>query len=312
MLSPGLLSTNGTNVPCYHPLKAWKAPSGVHFRPTPDSVSIQLPCGNCIGCRLERSRQWAVRLVHENRFHDESSFITLTYDEDHLPKDGSLNVKHWQDFMKRLRFSLKEKKLRFFHCGEYGEKKGRPHYHAIVFGECFRRDSYDLEHSDRGDLTWRSKLLDSLWPFGLNRVGDVTFESCAYVARYVTKKVNGRRAKDHYERIDEVTGEIFQLKPEYCTMSRRPGIGAQHFERYIRSIYPSDTVVARGVSSKPPKFYDKLLEKTDPALYAEIKEVRECALATSSKADRSERRLADREIVKLAQISSLKRRYEVG
>lgn len=298
-------------MPCYHPIPAWRNANGVYFRDTPNTTPFKVPCGRCIGCRLERSRQWALRLVHENRFHEESAFITLTYDEDHLPLDGSLNVKHFQDFMKRLRRRLGSTKLRYFHAGEYGEKLGRPHYHAIIFG-CGFSDRFEEEVSDRGDRTWRSGLLSEVWPFGLNRVGSVTFESCAYVARYITKKVNGQRAELHYERCDPFSGEVFSLSPEYCTMSRRPGIGFGHFERYQKEIYSSDTVVCRGHESRPPKFYDKLLEKFAPDKYALIKEERECALELSSSKDRTPDRLAVREAVKVAQIGHLSRRYEIG
>lgn len=299
-------------MPCYHPIAAWRTRHGVFFRDTIDSQPIKLPCGRCIGCRLERSRQWAVRLVHEKRFHEESAFITLTYDEDHLPPGGSLDVKHFQDFMKRLRFRLGYTKLRFFHAGEYGETRGRPHYHAIIFGHSFLEDAVEPEISDRGDRTWSSPLLSETWPFGINRVGEVTFESCAYVARYVTKKVTGQKARAHYERVDERTGEIFQLKPEYCTMSRRPGIGSLHVEQLYREIYPADEVVSRGHLAKPPKFYDRYLEKIDPALYLKVKEQRECALTLSPIEERSPERLAVRETVKLAQVGHLSRRYEIG
>lgn len=299
-------------MPCYHPISAWRNAKGVSFIPNMDGHPIRLPCGRCIGCRLERSRQWAVRLVHENRFHDESAFITLTYDENHLPRDGSLDIKHFQDFMKRLRKFLHPRKVRFFHAGEYGEKFGRPHYHAIIFGASFREGGTLVEVSDRGDTTWSSPDLGRLWPFGINRVGEVSFESCAYVARYVTKKVNGDRAKSHYERVDPVTGECFRVAPEYATMSRRPGIGATHFGRYAREIYPCDEVISRGFPSKPPKFYDRLLEKSDPSLYALVKDNRECALSLSPVSERSPRRIAVRETCKLAQIGHLSRRYEIG
>lgn len=300
-------------MPCYHPLKAHKSPKGVSFKTTPDSFPIQLPCGRCIGCRLERSRQWAVRLVHENRQHDKSSFITLTYNEKHLPKDLSLNIKHFQDFMKRLRKDYGKQKLRFFHAGEYGEKRHRPHYHAIIFGADFTERLYEKQTNERGDTTWASPQLDRLWPFGMNRVGSVTFESCAYVARYVTKKVSGELADDHYTRICETTGEIYKLKPEYATMSRRPGIGKQHFDLYNKSIYPLDEVIMRGFPSKPPKYYDRLLEKSNLALYEQLKEQRECALELSpNKQERSADRLSVRETVKKAQIGSLKRTYENG
>lgn len=301
-------------MPCYHPIRAWRSPRGVAFKPTPDSKDIQLPCGRCIGCRLERSRQWALRLEHEKKFHDQSSFITLTYDEHHVPRDGSLNVKHFQDFMKRLRkwkHSVDGGKIRFFHAGEYGEKKGRPHYHAILFGHSFEEEAYDSETNDRGDKTWSSRELDRLWTDGMSRIGAVTFESAAYVARYVTKKISGRAAEGHYQRICETTGEIFSLKPEYATMSRRPGIGALHFEKYHQDIYPHDQCVVRGHPTKPPRFYDKQLEKINPVAYQDLKDQREHALALAPKQDRTDARLHVRETVKLAQIGQLKRKYEI-
>lgn len=302
-------------MPCYHPIDAWRSAKGVTFVDTIDSTKIKLPCGRCIGCRLERSRQWAMRLVHENRFHDRSSFITLTYAPEHMPPGGSLRLEDFQDFMKRLRkWKGEPKAIRFFHAGEYGEKLGRPHYHAIIFGEDFRENPVPLSfvRSDRGDWTWQSQDLQRLWPFGINQVGDVTFESCAYVARYITKKISGAAAPAHYERVCSKTGEIFSVKPEYATMSRRPGIGALHFDKYVREIYPADEIVVRGARSKPPKFYDRLLEKSDPMAYAVLKDQRECALMLSPIKDRTPTRLAVREAVKLAQIGHLSRRYEIG
>jgi len=299
-------------MPCYHPISAYRTSSGVYFHDVINSSPIKLPCGRCIGCRLERSRQWAVRLVHEKRFHEESAFITLTYDDEHLPEGGSLNVKHFQDFMKRLRDRLGYAKLRFFHAGEYGEKFGRPHYHAIIFGHSFMDDAREIKTTDRGDRTWVSPLLLSTWPHGINRVGEATFESAAYVARYITKKVTGSRAASHYERTDPRTGEIFSLKPEYCTMSRRPGIGALHVTELAHEIYPRDEIISRGHPSKPPRFYDKYLEKLDPEAYALLKENRECALALSPIEERSPHRLSVKETVKLAKIGQLKRNYEIA
>lgn len=276
-----------------------------------DSTPFKVPCGRCIGCRLERSRQWATRLIHENRFHDESAFITLTYDEQHIPENGSLNKKHFQDFMKRLRRRSGYAKVRFFHAGEYGERFGRPHYHAIIFGRSFLERPQDIETTDRGDVTWTSPDLSELWPAGLNRVGAVTFESCAYVARYVVKKVFGNRASSHYERFSTTTGEVYGIEPEYCTMSRRPGIGAFHFDKYAREIYPGDHIVVRGSKCKPPKYYDKLLEKLDLKAYEILKDQREQALSLKTE-DRTSERLHVRETIKLAQMGQLKRRYEIG
>lgn len=310
-------------MPCYHPIQAWRSRHGVTFKLTADAAPFKVSCGRCIGCRLERSRVWATRILHENRLHELTSFVTLTYSDKCLPADGSLDLRHFQLFMKKLRRSSKAP-IRFFHAGEYGEKRGRPHYHALIFGEDFRCrkcrlepsvphacETYDTETSDRGDTTWCSKFLDSLWEKGLSRVGIVTFESAAYVARYITKKVTGDQAKAHYEKVLD-SGEIVFLKPEYATMSRRPGIGTGHFDLYHSDIYRGDFVVTRGVPARVPKFYDKLLEKSDPALYARIKDDRECALSIVPPEDRTPDRLAIRERVKQAQLRHLSRRYEIG
>ena len=141
--------TERNNVPCYHPVSAYRTSEGVFFKEVADSSLIRLPCGRCIGCRLERSRQWALRLTHENRFHDKSAFITLTYDEDHLPKDGSLNLKHFQDFMKRLRKFKKYTKLRFFM------------QENMVSSEAGRITTqlYSVRIFAQVDLTWRFLLV---------------------------------------------------------------------------------------------------------------------------------------------------------
>lgn len=304
---------------CYHPISAYMSLAAgrkvISTKAKPDSKSIRLPCGRCIGCRLERSRQWAVRLMHELKSHEKSSFLTLTFDDDHLPYPPSLDSKLFQRFMKRLRkwqaSCTDDGRLRFFHCGEYGDENGRPHYHVILFGQDFSRDRRFVKKTDRGDDLYESDDLGRAWPFGNAWIGDVTFESCAYVARYITKKVTGRKAREHYQWIDGSTGEVFDLKPEYATMSRNPGIGAKHFERFQRDIYPSDEVIVRGRSCKPPKFYDRRLEQTDPEMYQLLKEQREFALEQDlirNGPEYSEARLAVKETVKLAQIQSLKRK----
>ena len=128
-------------MPCFHPLRAFKTSAGEvvfteHARY--DIVTqLSLPCGQCSGCRLERSRQWAMRCVHEAAAYDCNAFITLTYDEENLPADGSLNYDHFQLFMKRLRKAIEPNKVRFYMCGEYGEENGRPHFHACLFGYDF-------------------------------------------------------------------------------------------------------------------------------------------------------------------------------
>lgn len=240
---------------------------------------LTVPCGQCIGCRLERSRQWAVRNMHENALHFESCFITLTYDDDHLPYGNTLVLDHFQLFMKRLR--KKHGPVRFFHCGEYGDQTFRPHYHALIYG--WRPHDPEL-FSTKGDHPLYTSLsLASLWPAGHSTFGEVTFDTAAYTARYVTKKITGPRADDHYTSIDEDTGEITYRKPEYCTMSRRPGIGTPWLKKYGQETYTHDSVVMRGIEMKPPRAYDKIFEHTDPQTWKSIKSNRKAtALARTN------------------------------
>jgi len=252
-------------MPCYTPLTAYRSvlpgPSGkpsITFNRKQGYVDlpITLPCGQCVGCRLERSRQWAIRCVHEAQMHDANSFITLTYDQEHLPPDGSLNLREFQLFMKKLRKFLGFP-IRFFHCGEYGDKQGRPHYHALIFGYDFP----DKTVWDRRDeiILYRSKTLEKLWPIGFSTIGEVTFESAAYCARYIMKKITGQSAWEHYTTWDPDTGEVLATRtPEYTTMSRggkdgQGGIGRSWLDKYEHDVYPSDEVIMRGRSMRPPQ-----------------------------------------------------------
>lgn len=247
-------------MPCFSPLLAWQTDSGdiVFAERGKIRRELQLPCGQCVGCRLERSRQWAIRCVHESQLYDFNSFVTLTYDEEHLPQDGGLIYRHFQLFMKRLRKA--KPGVRFYMCGEYGEESLRPHYHACLFN-CFFEDRRVYRELASGSKLYTSDVLSALWPYGFSSVGDVTFESAAYVARYVMKKVTGPMAEEHYQRVDGDTGEIYHVSPEFTHMSLKPGIGAGWYERFRSDVFPRDEVVMRGVVMKPPKYYDRLLEK---------------------------------------------------
>lgn len=211
--------------------------------------------------------------------HDQNCFITLTYAPEHLPSDLSLHKAHYQEFMKRLRYHIQPKKVRYYMCGEYGDQNERPHYHACLFGHDF--EDKQLWRDSRGVKLYISDELTKLWPYGFSTIGDVTFESAAYVARYIMKKVTGKKAEQldedtglrPYELYDTVTGEITDRLPEYTNMSLKPGIGANWYESFATDVYPSDFVVINGRRMRPPKFYDKLLERDleDPdrvALYA--------------------------------------------
>lgn len=307
-------------MPCYKPIEAWRAkyknPSGktplvFNWKEAaqPDAP-INVPCGQCIGCRLERSRQWAIRCVHEASQHEHNSFITLTFSPEALEKrenPWSLDVRDFQLFMKRLRFKYGSG-IRFFHCGEYGEKHGRPHYHAIIFGLDFEdKELYSVTR--RGDRLYTSKGLSECWPHGYAIIGDVTFESAAYVARYITKKITGDEADDHYWHVDEETGEAYPLKPEYTTMSRRPGIGKAWFDKYKSDVYPNDFVVLRGKKMRPPAFYDKLLESTDGFEYEFVKDMRKLQALLHSENNTRER-LDVREKCKKIQTKALRRHID--
>ena len=248
-------------MPCFHPLHGYTKKGGGW---TPNfSLSlgsgrrVTIPCGQCIGCRLERSRQWAIRCIHEaSMFGNKNVFVTLTYRKECLPEDGSLDYRHFQLFMKKLRKKfvpkcpfasdteereawLREHEIRFYMCGEYGDENGRPHYHAILFN-CQFEDKYYWRKTPTGYRQYRSKILDGcfkgtsevdpeaspLWIYGNAEFADVSFKSCAYVARYIMKKVTGDAAAFHYADVDPETGEVLrEVKPEFSNMSRRPGIG---------------------------------------------------------------------------------------
>lgn len=291
-------------MPCYKPISAYRCRNGgsISFKHTESAIPFEVSCGQCIGCRLERSRQWATRMVHESQCHTENSFITLTYSPENLPADGSLNLQHFTKFMKRLRSRLAPRRIRFFHCGEYGEKFSRPHYHAIIFGYDFPDRVYYKTVNEQ--KYYNSVLLDSVWGLGYCVIGDVTFDSCAYVARYVVKKVTGDAALDHYWHLNEVTGELNRVTPEYCSMSLKPGIGAEWFKRFGDQVQAWDSVVMRGFEMRPPRFYEGLYDPIDleAVKFGRSSKVRE--------GDTTPERLLVREKVKRAQLLHLKRGYD--
>lgn len=235
-------------VQCLSPIGAYrKSGGGIAFTPSGGDFDkhVEIPCGKCIGCRLEKSRQWAVRMMHEAQMHEKNCFLTLTYDPEHYPLDGSVNVKHWQAFAKRLR-KIKGP-FRFYHCGEYGDEKHRAHYHAAVFGLDFAesRKPWDKSH---GHQMFVSDELNDIWQLGYVVIGNLTFESAAYVAQYITKKLNA----------SPKLSLIGIQKEPYATMSRRPGLGKKWYDEFKHDVYPSDQVIMRGHPMKPPKYYDDL------------------------------------------------------
>lgn len=281
---------------CTRPLAAYKGPDGkIKFNSVEGYVDrpLQLKCGQCGGCRLERTRGWALRCMHEAQLHSNTCFLTLTYSNETLPEDLGLDVTHWQKFAKRVRKELGP--FRFLHCGEYGEQNLRPHYHAIMFGHDFHEDRSLWKEKD-GNRLYRSEKLDKLWGKGFATIGPVNFDTAAYVAKYALKKRTGPQAEDHYNRIDPSTGECWNVRPEYATMSRRPGIGYEWFKKYKRDVYPEDFVAAKGQKFRPPAYYDSLLEDGDPDCYREMLERRRSKVRAQS-ADHTPERLRVREKV---------------
>lgn len=273
---------------CVRPLEGYRAPGGRFTYDIKQSVGgehLTLRCGQCINCRLRVKAQWAARIMHEASLHEANSFITLTYDDGSLPVGGTLVKWHFQDFMKRLRSRLSPQRIRFFHCGEYGDVSGRPHYHAVIFGYGFPDRVF--YKSTEGGALYVSRFLDSVWNHGISTVGDVSFDSAAYVAGYVTKKINGEKAHDYYFSCDERTGELHEISPEYATMSNRPGIGAGWLAKFASDCYPSDElfVPGKGVVGRPPRTYDRWYEASHPEEFAAVKRAREVEAALGGAVD---------------------------
>lgn len=301
---------------CYYPRVGYKSArltkngkSKIVFRPDEAvfaHMPIQLPCGQCIGCKLERSRQWAIRCVHEASLYDDNMFLTLTYDDEHLPKHGTLVKKHFQDFMKRYRKCISPKKIRYFMCGEYGEENMRPHYHAIIFNHFF--EDAKIHKKSQGYNLWTSEKLDELWQKGYSLIGSVTFDSAAYVARYILKKVTGSsdeandRIIKRYTKCNPDTMENHRILMEYSAQSRRPGIGADYMESYKMDIYKNDSVIQNGKEVVPPKFYDSRFEIENPEEYKRIKEKRRARMGRLAH-NKTPERLRASEKVKMAQLA---------
>lgn len=317
-------------MPCFKPIQGWRAqrlnengkrPIVFKRRDAYLDMPVTVPCGRCIGCRLDKSRQWAIRCMHESQLYESNSFITLTFKDSCLPKDNSIDVKIFQDFMKRFRKKCSgitpvwnEKKgcndypIRFLHCGEYGANKGRPHYHACIFNYDFPDKEHWSTHNNF--KYYRSKTLEKLWPFGHSLIGNLTFESAAYVSRYITKKITGEAAITHYNEIDYTTGELLaERKPEYATMSRRPGLGKMWYEKFKDDVYPSDYIIINGKKVRPPKFYDKMFEEEHPMDYAFLKLEREKKNKLFEENNTDERLLV-RETIQNRKFAKLKRSYE--
>lgn len=302
-------------MPCYRPLKAYRslAQGGkvVLSKPYPFAPSFDLPCGKCVGCQLERSRAWALRCVHEAQLHDENCVITLTYDDEHLPPFGVLQKSALQKFWKRLRKRFHGRRFKYFACGEYGSELGRPHFHACIFGLDFADKRL---FSVRSDIRlFVSDTLARAWPYGFSSVGEISFASAAYVARYTMKKVYGPESEAHYTRLVPETGELVSVPPEFVVMSRGgrvgKGISYDWFQKFSGDLYPDDFVVHMGQKYKVPRYYDNKLEEVDPVLRKSVRTKR-VDQALERAANNTPERLKVREKVTRAKLSLKSRRLK--
>ena len=272
-------------MPCYRPLRAYRSakvnptgkrslvfsPRGAESSDLTDQIS--LPCGQCIHCRLEKSRQWAMRLLHESTLYQNNCFITLTYSDENLPLNGSIDPSHPVLFMKRLREKYGPN-IRSYGCAEYGEKLQRPHYHLCLFNHDFHdKKPFNQKHWGNNDhRLYNSNSLESLWNLGHSSVGAFSFETAAYVARYVTKKITGDAAASHYESTNAYTGEITERLPERAVcVSRRPGIGREWYNKFGKYLRDHDFAIINGKKMRPAKYYDRLFDLANPDEFQEIK-----------------------------------------
>lgn len=302
---------------CHSPIYGWQnaernenGKREITFRRTEgfgDWKALSLPCGQCIGCRLDNAQSWAIRCYHEAQLHDWSSFITLTYDEEHIPDNNSLKREHLTKFLKRLRKSLNHK-ISVFACGEYGDETERPHYHALIFGWDFPDKKFHKFTKDQEPM-FTSEKLERLWSepkprslhserLGQCSLGAATFRSASYVARYVSKKITGPKAEEHYR------GRL----PEFATQSLRPAIGLNWIKNNWKEVYPCDFVICEGKKMNPPRFYDEFIKVHHPTVWEIVERKRRINCVDSLRqGENSERRLRVRGVCTKSRLNSFKR-----
>lgn len=346
-------------MPCYHPIPVWLLPNvkskngkaSISFKdpyakPSKDRVPLLLPCGRCVGCRLSRSRQWAVRCVHEASLYENNCFITLTFSPLFENLNNSLMKTDFQNFMKRLRkkfvpkipngLDQKQKEewlrihgIRFFHCGEYGTKGERPHHHACLFN--FDFPDKELWSVKNGVRLYRSEILERLWSVRVTEEKAEYFDDkdlfiedgkiyakqgfCTIgdvtpdSAAYVAGYMLKKIKEDDFSWLAPPEDDKPDLRiPEYISMSRRPGIGKGFMDQWASDIYPEDELVFGGLKLKPPRYYDNLYAVSFPEDIEKIKENR----LTSAKENphNSDIRLRVREKIAVAKLKTKKRTFE--
>lgn len=276
-------------MPCFRPLDCWLPADGgqVQFSEKKDHRQIAIPCGQCIGCRIQRQQVWAFRCLAEASLHEHNWFATLTYSPDHLPAHGGLRHRDWQLFAKRVRRQCGP--FRYLMCGEYGEQTLRPHYHALLFG--LSLPDISRVGVRRGYPIFRSEKLSSLWKLGLVELGTVTAQSARYCATYVLKDSGSPETLDAY------TGELMQLPKAYGRMSLKPGIGDAWARRYHPEVITHGACLANERRFPIPKRFKQIMEGIDPIRFEEL--IQTAIAKAQASPDNTGDRLAVRERVAL-------------
>ena len=208
-------------------------------------------------CRIGHAREWSTRILHELKYHDSAIFLTLTYSPENLPKSGTLVKADLQKFFKRVRKQLEktDRKIKYYACGEYGDRFNRPHYHAIVFGLSLGPDD--------------QALIKNCWTLGYIKSGTVTYDSARYVADYVQKKYSGPKNYLEYERKG--------LETPFAVMSQ--GIGLQYVMDYQEDLIKNMSITIHGAEVGIPRYYKKKMcltqeESAIAALSAQERDLR--------------------------------------
>jgi len=313
-------------MPCFKPLKGYKdiSTGGLTFNKKGTAQTLEVACGQCLGCRVDHRIMWAIRIIHESYVHLDNhgnSWITLTYrdpsectDEQfkngqYIPADYSLRPSDVSKFIRALRKQNMDDKIRYFYCGEYGDENQRPHYHMCLFNHSFK--DQQLFKDEEGLYTYTSPSLEKLWPHGFSTVAELNFETASYTAGYAAKKITGKKAIEHYLRCDE-HGEAYWLLPEFIRMStgrKKPcGLGADFYEKFKKDIFPSDEtpVPGHGVVQLVPRYYEEILAKENPEIHDLVKQARQDFLA-AHREDFTPERLEDKYKIARAKQNQLTR-----
>lgn len=262
---------------CYNRLMAWIPPDGGKLifnsrAARPGMIQVTVPCGKCMACRVNHSSQLATRIMHEFQYAgDVGCFVTLTYAPEHCPKDFAIHKDSVQKFIKRVRryldYHVKGSLRAFFGCGEYGDKRGRPHYHVLLLGWC-PDDLVYHGKSYSGEPIYTSKIMESLWPFGFCPIGSLTRKSSGYVARYAKKCVGDGSSRQKpfllYSRnIPLSDGKFGSLGAQWCI---------DNLEELRRGYLVDHDDTSKHL--RIPDYYFDLCERYNVDLYNRIKLLR--------------------------------------